>query len=293
MRSLRNLAVLAASLTLAVPAWAAPLTPPDLGQASAVNAPDLLLVWPCPAGCASGGPLMSVPYSTVAAELEASLAGTFLQVANNLSDVTSASAARTNLGLGTAALQSTATFLQTANNLSDVTASAARTHLGVTATGADTTYLARASNLSDVGSVSTARTNLGLGGAALLSVGTSAGTVAAGNDSRFAGPTQLSKSTAYGFVLTDAGGEVYHPSADTTPRTWTIPANASVAFAVGTKLELVNDCSAGAITLAITSDTLEWFPAGTTGSRTLAACSLAQLTKVTTTTWVLTGVGIS
>lgn len=41
-----------------------------------------------------------------------------------------------------------------------------------------------ASNLSDLNSASTARTNLGLGGAAVLNVGTTTGTVAAGDDSR-------------------------------------------------------------------------------------------------------------
>lgn len=42
------------------------------------------------------------------------------------------------------------------------TAAAARTSLGVTATGADTTYAYRANNLSDLASVPAARTNLGL-----------------------------------------------------------------------------------------------------------------------------------
>jgi hypothetical protein len=51
----------------------------------------------------------------------------------------------------------------------------------------DGAKLAKASNLSDLANASTARTNLGLGGAAVLNVGTTAGTVAAGDDARIGG----------------------------------------------------------------------------------------------------------
>lgn len=54
--------------------------------------------------------------------------------ANNLSDVSSASTSRTNLGLGTAAVQANSFFCQTANNLSDV-ANAATTFGNIKQTG--------------------------------------------------------------------------------------------------------------------------------------------------------------
>lgn len=58
--------------------------------------------------------------------------------------------------------------------------------------------LAVASNLSDLNNTTTARTNLGLGGAATLNVGTSAGTVAAGDDSRITAAQQRSTVTTKG-----------------------------------------------------------------------------------------------
>ena len=50
-------------------------------------------------------------------------------------------------------------------------ASAARTSLGVTATGSDTTYNYRANNLSDVANAATAATNLGLGSSSSVTFG--------------------------------------------------------------------------------------------------------------------------
>lgn len=104
---------------------------------------------------------------------------------------------------------------------------------------------------------------------------------------------QNSQSAAYTLVLADAGKHIYHPGADTTARIWTIPANATVAFPVGTAVTFVNDTSAGVITISITSDTLVLAGAGTTGSRTLAANGIATALKITSTRWMINGAGLT
>jgi hypothetical protein len=104
---------------------------------------------------------------------------------------------------------------------------------------------------------------------------------------------QNSQSAAYTLVLGDAGKHILHPSADTTARTFTIPANGSVAFPVGTAITFVNQNSAGTVTIAITTDTMRLAGAGTTGSRTLAANGVATAIKITSTEWIISGTGLT
>ena len=104
---------------------------------------------------------------------------------------------------------------------------------------------------------------------------------------------QNSQSGAYTMVLADAGKHILHPSADTTARIFTIPANSSVAYPIGTAITVVNQNAAGVVTIAITSDTMRLAGAGTTGSRTLAANGIATALKITSTEWIISGTGLT
>lgn len=102
---------------------------------------------------------------------------------------------------------------------------------------------------------------------------------------------QNSQSTAYTAVAADAGGHILHPTADNNARTFTIPANSSVAYPIGAALTFVNLINT--VTIAITTDTLILAGAGTTGSRTLAANGVATAIKITSTSWIISGTGLT
>jgi hypothetical protein len=109
----------------------------------------------------------------------------------------------------------------------------------------------------------------------------------------YLGVPQNSKSAAYTTVLADAGTHILHPSADTTARIFTIDANATVAYPVGTVLTFINQNAGGVITIKITTDTMRLAGAGTTGDRTLAANGIATAIKVASTEWLISGTGLT
>ena len=101
-----------------------------------------------------------------------------------------------------------------------------------------------------------------------------------------------SQSAAYTAVLADSGKVIFHPSTDANARTFTIPANSSVAYPIGTAITFIN-MTAEVVTIAITTDTMYLSSAGTTGSRSLAQYGSATAIKMTSTTWLISGSGLT
>ena len=103
---------------------------------------------------------------------------------------------------------------------------------------------------------------------------------------------QNSQSAAYTLVAADAGKHIFHPSTDANARTFTIPANGSVAYPTGTAISFVNMTSQ-VVSIAITTDTMYLAGTGTTGTRSLAQYGTATALKMTSTTWIISGAGLT
>ena len=186
-------------------------------------------------------------------------------------------------------------------------------------------------NLSELIDDVVARTNLGLGSAAVAAVGTSgdalgklntnltwSGTQAYTALGTFSGGFVLSgavnyrmtytgalttdsvgyrgapiniQNTNYTLLMTDSGCTIRHT--DATAYAWTIPSNASVALPVGTVIAFVNDGS-GIITITRGAG-VELRRAGSSTDQNvaLAADGMASAIKTATNTWRISGVGLS
>lgn len=103
---------------------------------------------------------------------------------------------------------------------------------------------------------------------------------------------QNSQSANYTLVLADSGKHILHPNGGGAGDTFTIPANASVAYALGTAITFINRDS-NSISIAITSDTLVLANSTSTGTRTLAQNGVATAVKVESTLWVISGTGLT
>ena len=101
-----------------------------------------------------------------------------------------------------------------------------------------------------------------------------------------------SQSANYTLVIGDRGKMIVHPNGGGAGDTFTIPANASVAFPIGTAITILN-LDTNNLSIAITTDTMTIAGTTTVGTRTLAQNGMATILKTTSTGWLITGVGIS
>jgi hypothetical protein len=101
-----------------------------------------------------------------------------------------------------------------------------------------------------------------------------------------------SQSANYTLIASDAGKFIYHPASDANARTFTIPANATVAYTIGTVISFVN-LSANALTLAINTDTLYLSGYGPTGPIAIAQYGCCTALKIDPTNWIVSGAGLT
>ena len=121
------------------------------------------------------------------------------------------------------------------------------------------------------------------------SSGTLSGCTVDGTDAvGFRNIPQNSQSAAYTLVLADNGKHIFHPSTDANARIFTIPANASVAYPIGTALTFVNMTSQ-VVSIAITTDVMRLAKDGTTGTRSLAQYGSATALKIEAALWLISG----
>jgi len=96
---------------------------------------------------------------------------------------------------------------------------------------------------------------------------------------------QNSQSANYTLVLGDAGKQIFHPASDANVRTFTIPANSSVAFPIGTVILFTVENFGTQVNVAITSDTLV-NGNGTLGTQSVQPNNTLMCVKVTATKWM-------
>jgi len=101
-------------------------------------------------------------------------------------------------------------------------------------------------------------------------------------------PQNATTTGAATIAATDAGKHIY----SSATRTITIDSNANLALPIGTTITFISG-SGATTTIAITTDTMYLAGPGTTGSRTLAPFGMATAVKITSTSWIISGNGLT
>lgn len=103
-------------------------------------------------------------------------------------------------------------------------------------------------------------------------------------------PINTQSGTTYTIAGTDAGGSINATNA--AAKTITIAANSVTPIAASNFITLINS-GAGAMSIQINTDTLTLAGTTSTGTRSLSQNGVATLFKLTSTSWLISGIGLS
>jgi hypothetical protein len=131
--------------------------------------------------------------------------------------------------------------------------------------------------------------NIGISATSFTGLAAAATTASTAASVGYIGIPQSATATTATLVIGDAGKHIY---VITNSQTITIPANAAVAYPIGTAITFVAGPSATAVLIA-NNDTMYLTGTGTTGTRTLAAYGSATAMKVSATVWFIAGTGLT
>ena len=150
------------------------------------------------------------------------------------------------------------------------------------------TALTLGSTVSSIGNLTLTNVTISSG---TINANATAATVDSVNVVGYMGIPQNSQNGNYNIVIGDAGKHIYHPTGQAAA-TYTIPANSNVAFTTGTAITIVNG-SANNVSIAVTTDTMTLANSANTATRILTANGVATCVKVTSTSWIISGAGLS
>ncbi len=155
-------------------------------------------------------------------------------------------------------------------------------------TGSSGSTTGNASTATTAGTVTTAAQP------AITSVGTLTSLAVTGAITQNAGLSvgylEVPQLTGTTFNLASSGKHFYNTGVATA---FTIPANDTVAYPIGTAITFVNNGGTATSTIAVTTDTLLLAGTGATGTRTLNIYGFATALKITSTIWIISGTGLT
>jgi hypothetical protein len=234
---------------------------------------------------ATGGPLNSIIYDQyVNADrfiLNGSTSGT---------TIINATAVAGSTTLTLPATTDTLVGRTTTDTLTNKTLTSPTINTSVIAGGASIDLLNTTATTVNAFGAATTALNIGASGAPITGFAATATTSSTAASLGYLGLPQSATDTTASLAIGDAGKHIY---VTTASQTITIPANASVAYPIGTTITFIAGSSATTVSIAITTDTLRLAGSALTGTRTLAANGMATAVKVAATTWYINGTGLT